>query len=36
LIITTVIFAAFFLFFGRKLDKVPIVVPANQQKHKKE
>jgi len=34
LIITTVIFALFFLFIGRKLDKVPIVVPANQQKHK--
>ncbi len=36
LIITTAIFAAFFIFFGRKLDKVPIVVPANQQKHKTE
>lgn len=35
LIITTLMFAVFFLVFGRKLDQVPIVVPANQQKHKK-
>lgn len=33
LIITTLMFAAFFLAFGRKLDQVPIQVPANQQKH---
>jgi len=32
LIITTVMFAAFFLIFGRKLDQIPIVVPSNQQK----
>jgi len=36
LIITTVMFAFFFLAFGRKLDQVPIVVPANQQKNKVE
>ncbi len=32
LLITTVMFAAFFLVFGRKLDQIPIVVPGNQQK----
>jgi UDP-GlcNAc:undecaprenyl-phosphate GlcNAc-1-phosphate transferase len=36
LIITTLMFAAFFLAFGRKLDQVPIQVPENQQKHKTE
>jgi len=36
LLITTLMFAAFFLALGRKLDKVPIQVPANQQKHKTE
>lgn len=35
LLITTVLFAAFFLIFGRKLDQVPIVVPANQRKDNK-
>lgn len=34
LMMTTVMFAAFFLLFGRKLDQVPIVVPANQKKNK--
>lgn len=32
LIITTVIFAALFLVFGRKLDQVPVTIPANQLK----
>lgn len=32
LLITTIMFATFFLVFGRKLDQVPIVVPSNQQK----
>ncbi|HPM04134.1 MAG TPA: MraY family glycosyltransferase [Candidatus Cloacimonas sp.] len=36
LIITTLMFAVFFLAFGRKLDQVPIQVPANQQKQKTE
>lgn len=30
LIIATVIFALFFIFFGRKLDEIPIIVPENQ------
>lgn len=34
LIISTALFAVFFLVFGRKLDKVPVVIPANQLKHK--
>ncbi len=34
LVISTAMFATFFLFFGRKLDQVPIVVPANQLKNK--
>lgn len=34
LIITIMLFAAFFLIFGRKLDQVPIVIPDNQRKHK--
>ena len=38
LILSVVIFALFFLFFGRKLDQVPIVVPDDQwrKKDKKE
>jgi UDP-GlcNAc:undecaprenyl-phosphate GlcNAc-1-phosphate transferase len=35
LIISTVLFAAFFLLFGRKLDQVPVVIPSNQLKGKK-
>ena len=35
LLITTGLFATLFLVFGRKLDQVPIVVPANQLKEKK-
>lgn len=34
LVISTLLFAAFFLVFGRKLDQVPIVIPANQRKVK--
>ena len=34
LIIATSIFALFFLFFGRKLDEIPIIVPENQLKKK--
>jgi len=34
LIIITLMFAALFVIFGRKLDQVPIVVPANQKKGK--
>ncbi|KAF5027900.1 putative undecaprenyl-phosphate N-acetylglucosaminyl 1-phosphate transferase [anaerobic digester metagenome] len=34
LIISTALFAVFFLVFGRKLDQVPVVIPANQLKHK--
>ena len=30
LILSTIIFGITFLFFGRKLDKVPIVIPENQ------
>ncbi|NQV18811.1 MAG: undecaprenyl/decaprenyl-phosphate alpha-N-acetylglucosaminyl 1-phosphate transferase [Armatimonadetes bacterium] len=36
LIISTVIFAVFFLFFGKKLDQIPIVIPENQLKSLKE
>ena len=36
LIVATALFALFFLFFGSKLDRVPIVVPSNQQKKSKE
>ena len=36
LIISTVIFAIFFLFFGKKLDQIPIVIPENQLKSSKE
>ena len=32
LVVSTVIFIVAFLFFGRKLDKIPIVVPENQLK----
>jgi len=32
LICTTIIFMISFLYFGRKLDQVPIVVPENQLK----
>ncbi len=35
LLSTTVIFALFFIIFGRKLDKISIVVPANQLKRNK-
>jgi UDP-GlcNAc:undecaprenyl-phosphate/decaprenyl-phosphate GlcNAc-1-phosphate transferase len=35
LVATTVMFAIFFLVFGKKLDQIPIVVPLNQQKAKK-
>ncbi len=34
LIASTILFAAFFLIFGRKLDQIPVVIPANQQKVK--
>ena len=34
LLITVAMFAVFFLVFGRKLDQVPIVVPANQKRIK--
>ncbi len=36
LLITTVLFAAFFIVFGRKLDQIPIVIPTNQLKKSKE
>jgi len=36
LIASTVIFALLFLFFGRKLDQIPIVVPQNQLKEKED
>ncbi len=32
LLVTTILFATFFLVFGRKLDQIPIVVPINQKK----
>jgi UDP-GlcNAc:undecaprenyl-phosphate GlcNAc-1-phosphate transferase len=32
LLATTVMFALFFIVFGKKLDQIPIVVPSNQQK----
>jgi UDP-GlcNAc:undecaprenyl-phosphate GlcNAc-1-phosphate transferase len=32
LVITTILFIILFLFFGRKLDKIPIIVPENQLK----
>lgn len=32
LFFSTLLFAVFFLFFGRKLDQVPVVIPANQKK----
>ena len=32
LIISTIIFALSFIFFGRKLDEIPIIVPENQLK----
>jgi UDP-GlcNAc:undecaprenyl-phosphate GlcNAc-1-phosphate transferase len=34
LIASTILFAAFFLIFGRKLDQVPVVIPSNQKKEK--
>lgn len=34
LLISTVLFAAFFLIFGRKLDQIPVVIPENQKKKK--
>jgi len=33
LIIATVLFALIFLFFGRKLDQIPIIIPDNQLKN---
>jgi hypothetical protein len=30
LVLATLFFAAFFLFFGRKLDEIPIIVTQNQ------
>lgn len=36
LLSTTILFAAFFLFFGRKLDQIPVIIPQNQKKIKKE
>jgi len=36
LIFSVVIFALFFLFFGKKLDQVPIVIPDNQLKDKEQ
>lgn len=36
LLITTILFAAFFMIFGRKLDQIPVVIPANQLKKKPE
>lgn len=36
LLITTVLFATLFLVFGRKLDQVPVSIPSNQLKTKKE
>lgn len=35
LLITTAVFFSFFLFFGRKLDQVPVLIPENQKKHNK-
>lgn len=35
LIISTIIYIMAFLFFGRKLDKIPIVIPKNQLKESK-
>ena len=32
LVITTVIFSAIFIIFGRKLDQIPVVIPPNQLK----
>jgi UDP-GlcNAc:undecaprenyl-phosphate/decaprenyl-phosphate GlcNAc-1-phosphate transferase len=34
LMVSTALFAGFFLIFGRKLDQVPVVIPANQKKTK--
>lgn len=34
LMISTALFATFFLIFGRKLDQVPVVIPDNQMKRK--
>jgi len=34
LIISTVFFAVIFLFFGRKLDQIPVIIPENQLKTK--
>jgi UDP-GlcNAc:undecaprenyl-phosphate GlcNAc-1-phosphate transferase len=36
LVLATVLFALIFLFFGRKLDQIPIVVPRNQLKESEE
>ncbi len=35
LIISVIILASFFIFFGRKLDEVPIIIPENQIKKEK-
>jgi len=34
LIISTILFAIIFLFFGRKLDQIPVIIPENQLKDK--
>jgi UDP-GlcNAc:undecaprenyl-phosphate GlcNAc-1-phosphate transferase len=34
LIISTILFAVIFLFFGRKLDQIPVIIPENQLKDK--
>jgi len=34
LIISTILFAIVFLFFGRKLDQIPVIIPENQLKNK--
>lgn len=36
LIISTIIYVVAFLFFGRKLDQIPIVIPKNQLKEQKD
>jgi len=36
LIVSTILFALIFLFFGRKLDQIPIVIPRNQLKSTEE
>jgi len=36
LIASTIMFALIFLFFGRKLDQIPIIIPQNQLKEKED